>query len=600
MADVESEQIRKTFLFAMEQHRKGNLAQAEKAYFEVIDAAPNHADSIHRLGLIQFQRGNLVDAIAMYRRALALAPELDEAYNNLGVALEGEGNLREAQDAYEHALRLNPRSAKAHNNLGDVYRRQLRFLDAENGYREAIRLEPGNALACVNLGIALWSQGRIREAEKTFEHAIQLAPNYPDAYNNLGNFLADQGRMHEAEDAHLRAIKLDPKRPAFHSDLGLVLGYQGHGPEAENAFRQAIRLKPDFARAYWQLGTYHKYASTTHEDAKQILMLLNSSDIHETDAMYLHFAAGKIYDDCKQYDEAFLHYDAANRIRRKTTSFDAQQFTSFITRVIDTYSREFFAKRHINGETSEKPVFIVGMPRSGTTLVEQIGASHPDVLGAGELIVMRRMVEGFRDQAGSTELYPECIKDIDQDIATAMIGTYQAHSQRYAGKDILRILDKSTANFLHLGLIALLFPNARVIHCRRSPLDTCLSMYFHNFAGVTDAAYDLSDMGSYYRQYERLMMHWRSALPLRMLEVQYENLVSKIDEKARELIDFLDLTWDERCLTYYRTPRSISTSSSWQVRQPAYSTSVERWRNYERYLEPLKKSLGMSMDKDGK
>jgi tetratricopeptide (TPR) repeat protein len=595
---MNAERIRETFLIALEQHRKGNLVEAENAYRQIIEFAPDHAGSIHYLGLINYQRGLLGNAVSMYRQALAIAPDFDEAYNNLGVALEAQGKLNEARDAYQHALRLNPTFATAYNNLGDVFRRQQRLPEAENVYREAIRLEPRNPLALVNLGNALWGQGRLREAEEAFRQAIQCEPDYADAYNNLGNFLSDQGRVREAELAHRKAVQLSPRRAEFHSDLGLVLGHQGRGCDAQDSFRQALQIRPEFAKVYWQLGPYHKYDSANHQDVAQIRKLLDSSNLDEADAMYLHFALGKIYDDCRKYDDAFVHYKHANRIRRGETNYDSKEFADSIAQTIETFSRKFLTQQRGYGETSERPVFVVGMPRSGTTLVEQIVASHPAVFGAGELITMREIVSSLASQAVENEPYPRCVKTLDRDSATTLARYYQAHSERYAGSGVSRVVDKTPSNFLHLGLIALLFPNARIIHCRRSPLDTCLSMYFHNFADVTEAAYDLSDMGSYYRQYERLMEHWRTVLPLKMLDVQYEHLVLTFDEVAHQLVDFLGLPWNEHCLTYYRNPRSVSTSSSWQVRQPVYSSSVDRWRNYEKHLGPLMQSLAKDVVMD--
>ena len=404
--------------------------------------------------------------------------------------------------------------------------------------------------------------------------------------------------MRESEAAYRQALQRTPDDAEVYSNLGNVLGYQGRAREAEEAFRQALRLKPDFASVFRYLSAYHKYDSIKHDDVTRILALLNSGDLDETDAMHLHFALGKIYDDCKAYDKAFSHYRDANGIRHKTTSFDSQRFADFVTRVIDVFRPEFLAQRQAYGVASQTPVFIIGMLRSGTTLVEQIIASHPDAFGAGELSKIREIVDGLAGRAGGGESYPECAKHMDNDTAVALARDYQAHSQRGVGSGIVRILDKMPSNFLHLGLIALLFPKARIVHCRRYPLDTCLSIFFQNFSGVNEHAYDLSDIGSYYRQYDRLMAHWHRVLPLKMYEIQYEELVSNIEAKARELIDFLELEWDERCLTFDRNPRGVRTSSSWQVRQPVYTTSVQRWRKYEKYLGPLKHGLGTETDID--
>lgn len=593
MPQMDARQIRERFLVAMEQHRKGDLVQAEKAYRELIASAPNHAGSIHNLGLVLYQRGDVDSAVEMYRRALTIAPNYDEAYNNLGVALESQNRLEEAHDAYRRAIELKPDYATAHNNLGDVLRKQERFSEAEESYREALRLEPGNALAWLNLANVLWSQERSDEAEEAFNKAVRLEPGNPGAHHNLGDFLVYQGRMRESEAAYRQALALQPDDAEAHMDLGNVLGYQGRAREAEEAFRYALRLDPALARAYWYLSSNRKYDSSQHEDIDSILALLNSDDIDEVDEMHLHFALGKIYDDCREYDKAISHYGFANRIGHKKTAFNPKRFSSLVTQIIEVYTPEFFAERRGYGVASQTPVFIVGMMRSGTTLVEQIATAHPDVFGAGELNKLREIVDGLAERAKDGQSYPECVKHIDKESMAVLAHDYEERAQRDAGHDVARITDKMPSNFLHLGLAALLFPEARIIHCRRDPLDTCLSIYFQNFAGINEFAHDLSEIGSYFRQYDRLMAHWREVLPLKMYEVRYEELVSNMESKAHELIAFLDLTWDERCLSFNRNPRAVVTSSSWQVRQPLYTTSVQRWRNYEPYLGPLKQALGM-------
>lgn len=592
MAQSDANRIREKFLGAMNAHQRGNLAQAENAYRRIIDSAPEHAGSIHNLGLVLFQLGNAEEAVAMFRRALEVAPDYDEAYNNLGVVLESQGLLDEAHAAYRRALELKPDYATAYGNLGDVLYKQGRFAEAESMYRKALRLEPANVVARVSLGNALWSQKHVRESEEAFREAVRLEPGYPEGHNALGKFLADQGDMLESERSHRRALELEPERAEFFSDLGNVLGFQGRARESEQAFRHALRLKPDLARVYWYLSSSHKYDSVEHADVASILELLCSTDLARSDAMHLNFALGKIYDDCKAFDKAFSHFEAANRIGLETASFNAENFSSFISQVIDVYSPKFFAQHQTFGSTSRTPAFIVGMLRSGTTLVEQIIASHGGVFGAGELDEMREIVDGLAGGARTNGSYPECVEDMDEATAMALARDYLSASRRGAGESIVRVLDKMPSNFLHLGLIALLFPNARVIHCRRDPLDTCLSIYFQNFSGVNEFAYDLSHIGAYYRQYDRLMAHWREVLPLGMYEIRYEDLVSNMEEKTRELVAFLDLEWDEQCLRYDKNPRGVVTSSSWQVRQPVYKTSVQRWRNYEKFLGPLKESLG--------
>jgi tetratricopeptide (TPR) repeat protein len=593
-----SEDFREKFLYAVEQYNEGHLVEAEKTYRHIAAIAPDHAVSIHNLGLVLFQRGNLDEAISMYRRAVAIASNYHEAYNDLGVALEIQGRLDDAYEAYNHAIALKPDYAAAYNNLGDVLRKGQRLAEAEGMYEIAARLDPGNVLAHINLGTALWGQRRTLEAEEAFTKAVRINPNHPDAHYNLGRFLADQGRLQDSEVAFRQALFLRPDFAEAYDELGIVLGFLGRMHEAEDAIRHAIWLKPTLTRAYWDLAAHHKYDSTDHEDVGNIRQQLQSTSLKEADAMNLHYALGKIYDDCKEYDKAFSHIDHANRIRRRTTSFDREGFSGFVSRMIAAFDSKAFSPDHTLEESSRIPVFIVGMPRSGTTLVEQIIDSHPDAWGIGESTAMRDVVDRLTDSAAGVQAYPECVKSLDRETAGVLARNYQRAAYRDVDERAVRVTDKTPSNFLHLGLIALLFPHARIVHCCRSPLDTCLSIFFHNFSGVTEAAYDLSDIGFYYIQYRRLMTHWQRNLPLKMIEVQYESLVSDFTFESHRLVEFLDLDWDFRCATFYLNPRGVATSSSWQVRQPIFSTSVQRWRNYSKHLGPLVQSLGIKAEFD--
>ena len=598
MGRTDAEKIREIYVRAVDRHQKGELDAAEIAYQQIIESAPNHVGSIHNLGLILYQRGQIDDAIAMYNRALEIAPNYDEAYNNLGVALEEQGHLAEAHDAYQRAVQLKPDYVTALVNLGDVLRKRLQESQAEEKYRQALRLDPQNPLTSFKLGECLWEQRRLREGEQAFRQVIRIAPDFPDTYNRLGRVLADLGRMSDSEAALRQAVRLHPDSARFHCDLASVLGFQGRLDEAEQACRQALRVDPDSALAFWTLCTYRKYDSVDHDDVTRMRAVLEAGEIEESDAAQLHFALGKIYDDCGKFDDAFSRYEDANRIRNESTSYSPRRFADFIARVIEVFDSGFFAQRRDYGMDSETPVFIVGMPRSGSTLIEQIVDCHPDAYGAGELDELRELVDRLAHRAVGDDAFPECARDISQEAAATLARDHLARIRQYVEGDVTRILDKMPSNFLHLGLVALLFPKARIIHCCRDPLDTCLSVFFQNFSGVHEYAYDLYEIGTYYRQYDRLMAHWRSVLPLKLYEIQYEQLVSHLDAKARELIDFLELDWDDSCLRFDRNSRSVTTSSAWQVRQPVYGTSVRRWQNYEKYLGPLKRGLGMGADTD--
>ncbi len=300
----------------------------------------------------------------------------------------------------------------------------------------------------------------------------------------------------------------------------------------------------------------------------------------------------KLHDEGGDYDEAFHCFRAGNDLRKAGHRYQPEEESLFVDRLMASFNKELFGEKERIGNRSERPVFIVGMPRSGTTLVEQILASHPQVHGHGELEEMAELVRGLSERLGSRQPYPECVKTLDEITAGSLAEAHLAQLERH-GCGVVRSIDKMPHNFLHLGLIALLFPRARLIHCLRDPLDTCLSCYFQDFGSRHRFSCDLEQLGRCYRNYQRLMAHWHATLPRPILDVPYEGLVHDQELWCRKLIDFLGLPWDERCLTYYKTERPVLTSSAWQVRQPIYTSSVGRWRHYAKHLGPLFSSLGL-------
>ena len=315
-----------------------------------------------------------------------------------------------------------------------------------------------------------------------------------------------------------------------------------------------------------------------------------------------HGVVAAAYDDAGDYDVAFGHYKAGNDLKKAASLYQADATSTYVDRVIATFGTEFFARMDRAGSQPELPVFIVGMPRSGTTLVEQILASHPQVHGAGELDYMRQITQALPerlapDSVGGQQTFPECAAKIDTALAERIAEEHLQHLREHSAS-ALRITDKTPSNFLRLGLIALLFPKARIIHCQRDPLDTCLSCYFLRFGQGQAFAYDLDDLGRYYRDYARLMEHWRRVLPSPLLEVPYEALVADQEGWSRRLIAFLGLDWDDRCLAFYRSERQVKTASVWQVRQPVYASSIGRWRRYAKHLGPLFAALGIEPPKE--
>jgi tetratricopeptide (TPR) repeat protein len=378
-----------------------------------------------------------------------------------------------------------------------------------------------------------------------------------------------------------------------HCNLGKAFLSLGDLDSAEACYRKAIEIDPESSVAWQNLSVAGRFGPDDAATIEALQKLLASPTVTDGSRIPLHFALAKIYDDCQRFDEAFEHYQAANRLKHKTLNFDRKKspLRVLVSNTISTYSADFFQQRIGYGSASEIPIFIVGMPRSGTTLVEQILAMHPLIFGAGELIYIANIATTLQKRLGASLPYPQCTKLIRESMANTLAREYLEQIRSVAGS-AGRVTDKLPGNFMYLGLIALLFPRARVIHCQREALDVCLSIYFQNFLASDHAyAYDLADIAFQYRQYERLMGHWRKVLPLRIYDVQYEQLVADPEAGTRGLLGYCALPWDERCLRPYESKRPVYTASVWQVRQPIYKDSVHRWKRYEHHLGELKEAL---------
>jgi tetratricopeptide (TPR) repeat protein len=507
------------------------------------------------------QAGRLKEAEAIYRRVLEVQPRHADALHLLGVAAHHAGRPAEAIDLIGKAIAAGGRVAVYHNNMGEAYRAQDKFDEAVLHYRQALAIEPDFAMA----------------------------------HNNLANALIVRDDRDDLDGAvsHLRRVlELDPDRAEAHYNLGICYQHQGRFGEAVACHQKAIALKPEHTRAHYNL-VINKSFTPGKEATTRLETLLESSDLPAAERANLHFAWAKILDDQGSVDEAFSHYQAANELRSKEADFDPEVYVQYISKVISVFTKDFFEQRQWAGSDSELPVFIIGMPRSGTTLVEQIIASHPQAFGAGELEYLGRMGGTLPATLKTSTPYPDCAALIDRETARRLAEGYLDHL-RSRSEAAERITDKMPNNLLGLGLIALMFSRARIIHCRRDPLDTCLSCYFHAIPRVWDYSYDLTHLGIVYRQYERIMAHWRRASPLPMLEVAYEELVADQEGVSRRIIEFSGLEWDDRCLAFHEHDRPIRTLSFWQARQPIYTSSVGRWRQYEKYLDPLKESLGLT------
>jgi tetratricopeptide (TPR) repeat protein len=579
---------------------QGQLPEAEEAAREALRLRPEYAHAQCNLGNVLARRGKLAEAETAFREALRLKPDLAVAYCNLGAMLcDRAHDYAGALAAFREALRLKPTEAAYHYNVGNVLSKQGKTAEAEAAYRKALRLKPDLAVAHCSLGALLCDRGGDDEAASAaFRQALRLKPDEATYHYNLGMTLAIQGKPVEAEAAFREALHLKPDYAAVYNHLGDSLADRRQLDEAVAAFLESMRLRPDSARPYFNLtrlatqGLYH----FSDADIDRLRNLVARPGLPEHDRTLLAFALGDLLDHQGAYDEAFAHYRQGNEGRRQTLlregrAFDAGQYRAGIDELIAVFDRAFF--KHVRGWglRTELPVFIVGMPRSGTTLVEQILASHPQVYGAGELPHIPQLVRDLFRAMGAAEPYPTCAARLTPAIAAALAEQYVARLAR-PGAAALRVTDKLPHNHVHLGLIAALFPRVHIIHCCRDPRDIGISCYC-NYFGRIPFAYSLEDIGAHYRQYQRIMDHWRHVLPVRLHEVQYEDLVQDQETVSRQLLAFCGLEWDPRCLEFHANRRMVQTVSKFQVRRPMYAHAVGRWKRYQAHLGPLFETLGL-------
>ena len=575
----------------MDRSGPGDRAEAERCYGRALEANPDFHDAAVNLGTALLSAKRTDEAIALYRQVLERDERVAAAHYNLGNALAAQRKTDEAIERYQRALSLQPNFPEAHDAMGLAYRTRREPAAAVESFLKAIAQRPAFAEAHHNLGGALVELRRFEDALNAYAEAIRIDPNFADPHNGTANALSQLGRLDEALAAVDRALELDPKLAEAHYTKGLLLEQKGQFEEALDWQRQAVALKPDLSEAHYHMAMSRR-AKADEADLARLDDLIADPATTDRQRMNFHFALGKAADDAGDTETAWRHFEAANALKRAEAHFDKDNLEPYVSSLIETFSPEYFAARQAIGDPSEVPVFVLGMPRSGTTLVEQIIASHPAAHGAGELEEMGTLVAALPRLTGGLAAYPDAARLIDEKNARMIAGEY-LRPLRARAPEAQRITDKMPGNFLRIGLIAVLFPKARIVHVRRDPLDTCLSCFFQHFGRGHHFSYDLTNLGLYYRQYERLMAHWARVLPGRVFDVRYEDVVSKQEDMSRALIAHCDLPWDPKCLAFHEHERQVRTASFWQVRQPLYASSVGRWRAYETHLGPLKAALGL-------
>ena len=534
-----------------------------------------------------FSKGRLSEAEAQLRQIIGADPNFHPAYFQLGLIAEQVGKRDLAIDLLAHACRLDPDSGQYHWVVGELLRRAGRLDEAVTAGERAIKLSPDVADAFYNLGLIRSDRGETEAAEYCYRRAIGIDAKHTTAANNLGSLLENRGDIEGAYAAYRQAVEADSKNAEAQNNLGALLSADGDLEEARKRFKAAIRAKPHFVHAHYNLSSLKTYKEDDgHLKSLHDLQAV-SNQLAPEERHRLYFALGKALEDIGNHDEAFDAYQAGNQMKRDSFQYDDKESKRSVSLIKSYFTKSCFQDTATEIE-DDTPIFVLGMPRSGTTLVEQILASHAKVFGAGELDDLSNILEAGPEQGGVFLSKLENLEVFDW----KALGSAYIQALRSYSSDAPHVTDKMPANFFLIGAIHQMLPNAKIVHVKRDPMDTCFSNYTRLFNATMLFAYDLKELGRYYCSYEQLMAHWAEVLPEgRIHHVQYEDLVAQTETHVRALLEYCRLEWDDACLRFYENKRNVKTASIAQVRRPIYKASVARWKRFEAHLEPLRKEI---------
>lgn len=567
--------------------------EAERAYRNVIALSPSMAAAYANLGLVLKELERNEEAIAAFKKAVSLDTGLAEAHSALGILLWRDGRIEDALSALRQALAVRPDYIDVHAIIGRLLMEQERGVEAEAPFRKLLSLCPNDPRAHEGLAQALDQQGRYADAEVHFRRAIESDGTRESLHRELIENLAKQNRLDDALDACGTALETGVRPAAVHAIGADLYMQQGMRDEAIETAKLAQSLDPDGMAGLWLLTRTQKL-SREDETFKRLVFLAERLDeISSESAVLLEFALGKAFQDVGDYDRAFQHLHGGNARKRETFRYDIERVEQTFRLVAESFDADFVNNMSGGGVSSDLPILIIGMPRSGTTLTEQVLASHPAVCGAGELKDLA-VASGCLDDPDSPPITADKIPTVLSKDLCGEIGREYVELLHRRDPSAARVTDKMPFNFIRLGLVHLALPNCRIIHCVRDPVDTCLSCYQQLFKSGNRFAYDLSELGRYHVAYQKLMDHWRSVLPAgRIFEIRYEELVADFEQNARRLVDHCGLEWNDACLSFHKAERQVRTASVAQVRQPIYKSSVAKWRRYEKHLGPLLDALAI-------
>ena len=608
--------------------RRRRPQEAKHLYAEVLGQQPGFPRALEGMGLALLADKKAADACEFLVKAAAAAPQRSKTRMALARALAESGHIDESENAIKEALELDPRHAAL--NKAEVALTEGRMEEAEKLLKEILVNDPKNVKALRMLASIALEASRFGPARKLLERAVELNPGFIPAWNDLahlfmkqdlyekaletarraldidpkmvfswvvcGNILSRAQRNEESLEAYGKALEISPWSAGALSGMGHVLKTIGRQEESIEAFRKCIKSHPAYGEAYWSLANLKTFKF--EDDEVQVMeKMVEQKDLADEAKVNFLLSLGKHYENEKDYDTAFEHYQRGNDLRREHEIYDPVQTQVVHDRIIEVFDQKFLQEREGWGDPDPAPILIVGLPRSGSTLIEQILASHSMVEGTMELPDLSRLTaELSRRSPGRTE-YPEAVENLDQETVRSMGQSYLKTTMRYR-TDKAYFIDKMPNNFSVIGFLHLILPNAKVIDARRHPLDSCLGSYKQLFFKGQSFTYEQFELGHYYLEYRRIMDLWNDALPGKVLDIHYEQMVTDQENQTRHLLEHCGLPWEDQCLRFYETERAINTASSEQVRQPIYTGALNFWRNYEAHLgemietlEPLLKEL---------
>lgn len=612
-------------ILGIAKRRMGDFAAARSVFQQLLDADPAWAEAYYEQGLTLAAQDLPEDAAIALRRATQLKPQMSEAWRALGDLATQAGDLEAADRHYAEQIKTSvsnpilmeaaaalvqnrlaiaermlkdflkrfPTDVAAIRMLAEVAARIGRFADAETLLRRCLELAPSFHPARNNYALALYRQGKAAEALTQVDRLLRIDPHDPGYRNLKAAVLSHIGDYPQTLALYADVLRDYPNQPKVWMSYGHALKTAGRVDEGIAAYRKSIAQMPHLGEAYWSLANLKTFRFT-EDDLAAMRAQLARADLGDDDRFHFDFALGKALEDRGDYAQSFAHYSAGNSIRKAQLGYDADETTDRVARMRALFTPEFFAARAGMGSPSSEPIFIVGLPRSGSTLIEQILSSHSAIEGTMELpdLPAMALALGGRRNRSDKSLYPESLAELDGDRLRALGEDYLSRTrvQRKSGRPFF--IDKTPHNFFHVGMLRLILPNARIIDARRHPLSACFSGFKQHFARGQAFSYGLEDIGRYYRDYTILMAHFDALTPGRIHRVHYERMVEDTESEIRRLLSYCGLPFEESCLRFYENDRAVRTASSEQVRKPIFRDGLDQWRHYEAWLGPLRAALG--------